>query len=220
MDPDTDKLNKPSGGGTVAGETFAGETYDGTASVSAASMEYLRRYRDDDEDEASKSVHNLGTIQEANNSQSDIEADDEEANVALAGQQASQAFGSGDHAASFEDVALQSMQGSLSSANDELSQGFEPSLSTSNRMGFNSTPSYDSTDNNSQSAADALSLRENSARRPRTVSEIEALLSADLGPSDDGSIASDASGDDDVYHRKPRTVEEIESRFNVGTAVL
>lgn len=215
---DMDKLNKPSGDATVAGETFAGETYDGTASISAASMEYIRKYRDE-EDETSKTVHNLGTIPEAEDTwgaNSDADGDDEEANVAqteqMASQKSNQTFGNGDRVQSFDDIALQPMKGSISSSNDESSQraSSEHAFDQSNKIGFHSTPSYDSADGNSQSAASALSVRDNSTRRPRTVSEIEALLSADLGRGDDDSVTSDDSGED-VYHRKPRTVEEIES---------
>jgi len=57
----TNKMNKSPGDMTVAGETFAGETYDGTASVSAASLDYSRRYND--EEDGTK-LNNLGSILE------------------------------------------------------------------------------------------------------------------------------------------------------------
>jgi len=55
------ELNKSPGDMTVAGETFAGETYDGTASVSAASLDYVRRYNDEEDGQR---TDNLGSIPE------------------------------------------------------------------------------------------------------------------------------------------------------------
>jgi hypothetical protein len=57
----TKNLNKSPGDMTVAGETFAGETYDGTASVSAASWDYVRRYNDEEDGQR---TDNLGSIPE------------------------------------------------------------------------------------------------------------------------------------------------------------
>ncbi|KAL3920339.1 MAG: hypothetical protein SGILL_003311, partial [Bacillariaceae sp.] len=231
-DPETDKLNKPSGDATIAGETFTGETYDGSAaSISAASMEYIGRYRD--EDETSKTVSNLGTIPESedgdqaaqawgNNSSSE-DMDDEEANntpsVPVASPQSNEAFRDGERIASFEEVALQSfpdnvMQGSFSSSNDESQSqhsSFEHSLGKINTARFHSTPSYDSNDGNTPSVA-SLSVRDGSTRRPRTVSEIEALLSAGVSRDDDDTVTSDTL-EPELTRRtsRPRTVEEIEN---------
>lgn len=61
---DIDKLHCSPGDVTVAGETIACETYDGTASVSAASLDYVRRY---DEEEVGNKVANLISIPENDN---------------------------------------------------------------------------------------------------------------------------------------------------------
>jgi hypothetical protein len=239
-DPETDKLNKPSGDATIAGETFTGETYDGTVSISAASMEFIRRYRD--EDETSKTVSNLGTIHESEDGdqmqqswgvsgQSGTELEDEEAKINPSAQdvaqQPSEAFRDGGRMSSFEEVALQSfpnniMQSSFSSSSDDSqSRGssFEHSLGKLHTTGFLSTLSYDSMDGKTPSIASALSVRDNSTRRPRTVSEIEALLSADVGKGDDDTVASDASGADPSRRSsRPRTVEEIENLLHADLA--
>ena len=229
-DPETDKLNK--GDATIAGETFTGETYDGSAaSISAASMDYIRRYRD--EDETSKTVSNLGTIPESEdgdqaeqpwgNGSSSDDADDEEANnipsAPISSQQANETFRNEERTPSFEEVALQSfpnnvMQGSFSSSNDESQSphsSFDNSPGKFNSTRFLSTPSYDSNDGNAPSVA-SLSVREGSTRRPRTVSEIEALLSADVGRTDEDTVISDASEPEPSRRTsRPRTVEEIEN---------
>ncbi|KAG7358563.1 hypothetical protein IV203_015152 [Nitzschia inconspicua] len=228
-----DKLNKADG--TIAGETFTGETYDGTASVSAASMDYLRRYNE--EDGTLKTVSNLGTIYESDNidnvspehwdsnSQSKGEVDRNGNTVEHTSlNKPSSPFRSGARSGSFDEIALQgpAYGGSISNIMlDTLSSSEEQSLpgiagekmATSNStMKFSS--SYDSVDGGSHSTASSLSIRGTSARRPRTVAEIEALLSADLGHGIDDASASTNVFEEEPSERstnRPRTVEEIES---------
>lgn len=225
-DSEMDKLNKADG--TVAGETFTGETYDGNASMSASSVEYARRFQD--EDETSKTVGNLGTIPESDNDENAppeewngdnrAENDEKKAYAGFAGQSNS-AFRND---ATFEEVALQGptyggsniMLDTLSSSQEESLPGKPgeevPRLSAT--MRFSSSSSDDSMDGGSPSLASTLSIREGSRRRPRTVAEIEALLSADLGDEvDEASATSNAFGEEPSQRstNRPRTVEEIES---------
>lgn len=224
-EPETEKLNKADG--TVAGETFTGETYDGTASVSAASLEYARRYHD--EDETSKTVSNLGTIPESGDDD-DVSPEawkneaDEYVKTAPTRSSSNSAFRNGVSMESFEEIALQGpahgeatnlvMLDTLSSSQEESLSG-EKMQKFSSTMKFGSSSSYDSMDGGSPSMASSLSIREGSARRPRTVAEIEALLSADLGHGMDdiSAVASEASGEESSRRstNRPRTVEEIES---------
>jgi hypothetical protein len=203
---ETDKLNKTGADMTVAGETFTGETYDGTASISGASMDYVRRYQDDDE---SKNF-NLGTINE--NTDASSVAPWEE--------------GRGENVGSFEDVALQGpTHGGFNSppSMDESSQISEPELSQltssvgnhgkGNKVEIKPLTSFDSLEGKSPSIHSALSVRDNSSRRPRTVSEIEQLLSADINSA--GNLREEL---EDQPTNRPRTVEEIESLLQADLA--
>ena len=224
-----DKLNKAGGDVTVAGETFAGETYDGTASVSAASMEYSRRYQD--EEDGTKNF-NLGTIQEGDDDdsvtpgwQKQVDKDNKEAETSSEVRGSSKAFRSGVRVGSFEEIALQgpthggpqqNQMMSVSSTEEEASQISESDIShcvdsgKRNTAEIKSLPSYDTTDDRVPSIASALSVRDNSSRRPRTVAEIEALLSADLDKTAD-SDAAETGVETKKPTSRPRTVEEIES---------
>ena len=115
---ESDKLNKASGDMTVAGETFAGETYDGTVSVSASSVDYVRRYTDEEE---GPKTDNLGSIPESHDADSvkpvwsddadEIEDESKSYGRGIPPHQTRSAFRgsitSAPRTASFEDVALQ-----------------------------------------------------------------------------------------------------------------
>jgi hypothetical protein len=224
-----DKLNK-GGDVTVAGETFTGETYDGSASVSAASMEYSRRYQD--EEDGTKNFNNLGTIQEDEDAdsvtpgwQKQVDKDNKEV------MGSSTAFRSGVPIGSFEEIALQgpthggpkqNRMMSPSSSHEDASLISESDMSLSvdagkrNKFEIKSLPSYDSSEDKVPSIANALSIRDNSSRRPRTVAEIEALLSADLDRNSDDEPAEETEGNKPA--NRPRTVEEIESLLQADLA--
>jgi hypothetical protein len=136
------------------------------------------------------------------------------------------AFKSRSSMGSFEDVALQSPSlgvkeaASSSSSQDEAeSQISESELSqfmSSNDQARNqkqsqstfdikSLLSFESADGKSPAVSSGLSVRDSSSRRPRTVAEIEALLSADLDQADSETPAN----------TRPRTVQEIEKLLSV-----
>lgn len=237
----TDKLNKAPGDMTVAGETFAGETYDGTfagdtydgtASVSAASIDYVRRFDGDEEDGIKKD--NLGAIPEKPWGDDDSDGENGEPNSGggIPANKTGTAFRKGvtsaPRTASFEDVALQApaygsgfrhnIMPDPSSSEDDQSQMSDSELSQfvastrqigthisgDNTLEIKSLLSMDSMDDHSSSG---LSVRDNSSRRLRTVAEIEALLSSELN---DDNGASNTDGKEPETSR-PRTVEEIES---------
>jgi hypothetical protein len=223
-EPEMSKLNKTGADGTVAGETFTGETYDGTASVSAASADYARRYHDD---ETSKVVRNLAAIPESGfidnvsphswngNHAPVLEADIQK--------QSGFAFRSGARLGSFEEIALQGPTHGGSVTLKKFSSSQEETLPEingevlprlSSKMQFTSSSSFDSMDGGSPSLSSFLSIRETSTRRPRTVAEIEALLSADIGHAAGNSNAANDASKEEQSRRsanRPRTVEEIES---------
>jgi hypothetical protein len=261
---ETDKLNKVGGDMTVAGETFA-ETYDGAGSVSAASLEYARRYQD--EEEAQSRRDNLGTIPENGDEVSvtpawgggidNDEADEMDDLDSTAGEDArggafegsavssigasSRAFRGRAMMSSFEEVALQSpnhggsqhgleTQMTSSSSQDESSQISDSELSQfvsspegvesparSKTLDIKSLLSFESTDGKAPSVASGLSIRDNSSRRPRTVAEIEALLSADLDHNVEDALRPTTGSTKNKPTNRPRTVEEIE---NLLTAEL
>lgn len=229
-----DKLGKSPGDMTVAGETFAGETYDGTVSVSAASVDYVRRYND--EEEGTKSdTHgsNLGSIRESDDVDSvratwSDDADESHLGRGISPKNTVSAFRGG--TSSFQDVALQAptygsrFQDDIMpdpSAGDDKSQMSDSELSqfvasardtNSQTSGgrtheIKSLLSLDSMDDNT---SDDLSVRDNSSRRLRTVAEIEALLSSELTDSN-----ADPDSKTSIMAKsqlsRPRTVEEIES---------
>lgn len=240
---DTDKLSKSPGdmtvaGETFAGETFAGETYDGTASVSAASVDYVRRY--DDEENGPK-LDNLGSIPETSWSDNSTEGGSEEPDYStgIAANNTQSAFRerivSAPRAASFEDVALQAptydssdfdnnIMQDVSSSEDDESQMSDSELShfvasteqvtvpisgdTTHEI--KSLLSMDSMDEN---ASAGLSVRDNSSRRLRTVAEIEALLSSELNDVKTSSTSETFLPKtlSQQQTNRPRTVEEIES---------
>jgi len=132
---------------------------------------------------------------------------------------------------SFEDIALASPSlgglesvrevGSMSSSQDEAeSQISESELSQFvsstdqtpaskeglSTLDIKSLLSFESADGKTPSLTGGLSVRDNSGRRPRTIAEIEALLSADL----DQTNTDGASGNDKPSNNRPRTVQEIE----------
>jgi len=223
-----DKLNKSQGDMTVAGETFAGETFDGTSSVSAASVDYDRRYNDEEE---GMKIDNLGSIHE-NEDKGRVLGRGIVPSNAVSAFRGSVTSAPG--TTSFEDVALQApafghkfqdnVMPDPSSSEDNASQMSDSELSQfvdSTRQVDNQTSgghtleikslmSMDSMDENSTSD---LSVRDNSSRRLRTVAEIEALLSSEL-KDDNNTQASITSGSNiQTQHQmnRPRTVEEIES---------
>mmetsp|Transcript_12774 Transcript_12774/g.36072 ORF Transcript_12774/g.36072 Transcript_12774/m.36072 type:complete len:680 (-) Transcript_12774:284-2323(-) len=236
---DSDKLRKSPGDMTVAGETFAGETYDGTASVSATSVDYARRYNDE---ENGTKKDGLGSIPEKPWGDGVSEGIDEETNYStgISANNTRSAFResvvSNPRTPSFEEVALQapaygsgfqhSVMPEPSSSEDDESQISDSELSQfvastrqvgvrtsgdTNSFEIKSLLSMDSMDENTTGG---LSVRDNSSRRLRTVAEIEALLSSEL--NDDNS-SSPTSGTYLPQHQtaerfnRPRTVEEIES---------
>ena len=235
---DTDKLNKSPGDMTVAGETFAGETYDGTASVSAASVDYVRRYEDE---ENGPKLDNLGSIPESSWSDNSSEGGSEEADYStgIPANNTQSAFRerivSAPRAASFEDVALQAptydssdfdnnIMQDVSSSEDDQSQMSDSELSHfvasteqvttpisgDNNLEIKSLLSMDSMDENTSVG---LSVRDNSSRRLRTVAEIEALLSSELN-DEKASSTSETFLPKTLSQQqtnRPRTVEEIES---------
>jgi hypothetical protein len=257
-DFETDKLNKGAGDMTVAGETFA-ETYDGAGSVSAASMEYARRYHD--EEDSGSRRDNLETIPENGDSMSvtpawggDMhpdEADEMDDLDSTAGEDthgeafggsvvssmgaSSRAFRGRAMMGSFEEIALQGptygdsqrdvglhVKSSLSQ--DEASQISESELSQfvlppknsesstrSDTLDIKSLLSFESMEAKTSSRGSSLSVRDNSSRRPRTVAEIEALLSADLDHINEESTRTTTKGSTHKPTNRPRTVEEIEN---------
>mmetsp|Transcript_10055 Transcript_10055/g.17825 ORF Transcript_10055/g.17825 Transcript_10055/m.17825 type:complete len:884 (-) Transcript_10055:77-2728(-) len=235
---EVDKLNKAGGDVTVAGETFTGETYDGSASVSAASMEYSRKYQDEED---GARVFGLGTIPEAGDSDSVTPAygrqfeeaeDNDGASLNQVGGSSvgsNSAFRSGVRIGSFEEVALQGptpgrsdVAAMPSLSEDETSQMSNNSHRSrsanyradhSNALEIKSLPSYDSSEGRMPPISNALSIRDNSSRRPRTVAEIEALLSADLdnGSSSHGTVPPAEEELPIMPASRPRTIEEIES---------
>lgn len=202
----SDKLNKSPGDMTVAGETFAGETYDGTASVSAASVDYVRRYNDEEE---GMKTDNLGAILESHDADSvkptwsdDGDENEDEGQVfgiGIAPNKALSAFRgrvmSAPRTTSFEDVALQApayggrfednVMPDPSSSEDDASQMSESELS----QFVASTRQVD----NQTSSGHTL--------------EIKSLLSLD---SMDENSTSDLSVRDNSS-RRLRTVAEIEA---------
>jgi hypothetical protein len=151
------------------------------------------------------------------------------------------AFRSSAMMGSFEDVALQgpthqgsqreielqmasvSLQDEASQVSDsELSQFISsqkgPESSTlSNTLEIKSLLSFESADGKAPPNAAGLSVRDNSSRRPRTVAEIEALLSADLDHNSEEALDPAANNPKPKPTNRPRTVEEIE---NLLTAEL
>jgi hypothetical protein len=233
-----DKLDKsPPGDMTVAGETYAGETYDGTASVSAASVDYVRRYND--EEEGTK-IKNLGSIPESHDSDSDdADGNGDRGHIFRRGivpRKILNAFRdsvtSAPRTTSFEDVALQAptsgsryqdnvMPDPSSSEDDasqmsdsELSQFVAEQVNNQNTGGhtleIKSLLSQDSMDENTR---DDLSVRDNSSRRLRTVAEIEAMLSSELKGGNAIPVSKTSGSNIQTQHQtsRPRTVEEIES---------
>jgi len=223
-----DKLNKSHGDMTLAGETFAGETFDGTSSVSAASVDYDRRYNDEEE---GMKIDNLGSIHE-NEDKGRVLGRGIVPSNAVSAFRGSVTSAPG--TTSFEDVALQapafghkfqdnampdpsSSEDNASQMSDsELSQFVDSTRQVDNQtsgghtLEIKSLMSMDSMDENSTSD---LSVRDNSSRRLRTVAEIEALLSSEL-KDDNNTQASITSGSNiQTQHQmnRPRTVEEIES---------
>mmetsp|Transcript_6671 Transcript_6671/g.16405 ORF Transcript_6671/g.16405 Transcript_6671/m.16405 type:complete len:645 (-) Transcript_6671:147-2081(-) len=223
-----DKLDKSPGDMTVAGETFAGETYDGTVSDSTASVDYVRRYNDEEEGTKLETFGStLGSIPESNDTSS-LEAtwsDDADESVpgrGIAAKNTMSAFRGGTR--SFQDAALQAptygkmFQENIMrnpSSGDEKSQMSDSELSQfvasardvdneasgGHTLEIKSLLSLDSMDDNT---SDDLSVRDNSSRRLRTVAEIEAMLSSEL--TDSKAITQIQS-----QLNRPRTVEEIET---------
>ena len=213
-----EKLGKSPGDITVAGETFAGETYDGTVSVSAASVEYVRRYND--EEEGTK-LDTLGSIPESDDANSlkatwSDDADESVLSRGISAKNTKSAFRGGTR--SFRDAALQApthgsnFQGNVMpnpSSGDDKSQMSDSELSqfVANQTSGGHTPeikSLLSLDSMDDDASTDLSVRDNSSRRLRTVAEIEALLSSELK---DSKTALQTP----TQLSRPRTVEEIES---------
>eukprot|EP00536_Pseudo-nitzschia_multiseries_P001033 jgi/Psemu1/282742/fgenesh1_pg.13_\ len=233
---ENDKLSKSPGDMTVAGETFAGETYDGTASVSAASVDYARRYNDE---ENGKKRDNLGSISEKAWNDNGSEGIDEEIDYStgLLANNTRSAFresvASNPRTPSFEEVALQApaygsgfqhniMPEPSSSEDDEsqisdseLSQFVASTKQVEDRASGGNTleiKSLLSMDSMEETSGD-LSVRENSSRRLRTVAEIEALLSSELN-NEKANLTSGiflAESHAQEQSNRPRTVEEIES---------
>lgn len=227
---ENDKLNKSPGDMTVAGETFAGETYDGTASVSAESVGYVRKYKDEEDGTESHDVNSLKPTWS-----DDADGNGGEGQVfrkGIAPVKFLSAFRSKVTSAakmtSFEDVALQdsapdgAFQDNImpdpSSSEDEASHVSESELShfvdstkqvenqspSGNRLEIRSFLSQDSMDENTTGD---LSVRDNSSsRRLRTVAEIEALLSSELK---DNTTHQNVQSQHPTS--RPRTVEEIET---------
>lgn len=256
-DIESDKLDKVAGDMTVAGETFA-ETYDGTGSVSAGSMEYTRRYHDED---SGSRRDNLETIPENRDAMSvtpawggDMhmaEADEMDDLDSTAGEDtpvgtfensvvssmgsSSRPFRGRDMMGSFEEVALQGptyggsqrdigLQVKSSLSQDETSQISESELSQfishpklsdsstrSDTLDIKSLLSFESTGVKTPSVGSGLSVRDSSSRRPRTVAEIEALLSADLDHSNEETMGLATNSSTHKPTNRPRTVEEIEN---------
>ena len=226
-----DKLTKSHGDGTVAGETFAGETYDGTSSVSATSMSYGRRGRD--EEEGTKSISESRDTDSMQPTWSDDGEDNENGNKSSIFRRGISpkkimntlrgSIASAQNRNSLEDAALQAptseagygndIMADPSSSDDEGSQLSESELSqfvaSKKQMGhtleIKSLLSQDSMDDN---ASGDLSVRDNSSRRLRTVAEIEALLSSELKDEKKTAVSSTQPQHEAT---RPRTVEEIES---------
>ena len=232
---DFDKLDKSPGDMTVAGETFAGETFDGVVSVSASSLDYIRRIND--EEDGTK-IQNLGSIPGTDDADSvnptlnDPEENEDRGSIfRLAPSKIFSAFRNSTKSAprtsSFQDVALQaptsgdrfqdnimpdsSSEDDASQMSDsELSQFVANQTSSGHTLEIKSILSQDSVDEN---ITDDLSVRDNSSRRLRTVAEIEALLSSELKDdnSGSGSRTSRSNIQTQLKMGRPRTVEEIES---------
>lgn len=215
-----DKLGKSPGDMTVAGDTFAGETYDGTVSVSAASVDYVRRHNDEEEGAKLDTLGSmLGSIPESNDVDSvkAIWSDDADESIpgrGIAPRNTKSAFRGVIN--SFQDVALQApthgsmLQGNImpspsddksQMSDSELSQFVANQTSGGNTLEIKSLLSLDSMD---ESTTDDLSVRDNSSRRLRTVAEIEALLSSELKDSKNNIQTNNGIS-------RPRTVEEIET---------
>lgn len=222
---ETDKLNKSPGDMTVAGETFAGETYDGTASVSAHTLDYARRYND--EEEGTKG-ENLGSIPENHDARSvkptwsddadeDMDEDEDEdedfgRGIAAANQTRSafrsstasaprtpgESFQSRAMSSSFEDVGLQA-----------------PTYAGGYQDNIMSDPSS-SEDDASQMSDSELSQFVASTRQGDNQTsgshtlEIKSLLSMDSMDENTPSV-SDGLSVRDNSSRRLRTVAEIEA---------
>jgi len=138
---------------------------------------------------------------------------------------------------SYKEVALQgpahnAETDEASKGNDEASQYSESEVShfventdtTEGQEQIQSFLSYDSLDNGKSMSNFSDTTEQSSVlkiRSPRTVDEIEALLSADTDDSDGGgslmdNIPSLGSESSSVTSRRPRTVEEIESLLSSG----
>lgn len=201
-----DKLNKSHGDMTVAGETFAGETFDGTSSVSAASVDYVRRYNDEEE---GMEIDNLGSIPESHDTDSikptwsdDVDENEDKGRDLGRGIVPSNAVSafrgsvtSAPRTTSFEDVALQAP-----SFGHKFQDNVMPDPSSSE-------------DNASQMSDSELSQFVDSTRQVDNQTsgghtlEIKSLLSMD---SMDENSTSDLSVRDNSS-RRLRTVAEIEA---------
>lgn len=210
------KLNKSPADLTIAGETYTGET---VASFST-SADGEKKVNDEE---------NLGSIDENGTTE---ENNDKAGIFRLAPNKILGALRGSSKAAvktsSFEDVALQAPTSgdryednvmpdpSLSDddesqmSDSELSQFVANQTAGAHTLEIKSLLSQDSMDEN---AVSDLSVRDNSSRRLRTVSEIEALLSSDLNDdnSGSGSRTSRSTIQEQLQVGRPRTVEEIES---------
>jgi hypothetical protein len=221
---DFDKLDKSPGDMTVAGETFAGETFDGAVSVSASSLDYIRRIND--EEDGTK-IQNLGSIPGTDDADSvnpiwnDAEENEDRGSIfRLAPSKFFSAFRSSTKSAprtSSDDRFQDNIMPDFSSEDDasqmsdsELSQFVANQTSNGHALEIKSILSQDSVDENT---TDDLSVRDNSSRRLRTVAEIEALLSSELKDdnSGSGSRTSRSIIRTQLEMGRPRTVEEIES---------
>eukprot|EP00934_Nitzschia_sp_Nitz4_P009424 Nitzschia sp. Nitz4//scaffold163_size50693//13548//15565//NITZ4_006985-RA/size50693-processed-gene-0.34-mRNA-1//-1//CDS//3329538022//9414//frame0 len=234
-------MGKPfnkSGDATVAGETFAGETYSGETASVGASLDLNAGYKM--EEEPFRGHHSLGTIEEGVDremptdrppsvvapnsftqntdipqSTPSISADDEISvgpsldEMALQGLAAgasimNQAVSDDEEDESEDEVSVEPLEQGTGTAKNEVA----------------SLLSYDSFDEQSLPTAKdegASVVSSVSTPRPRTVAEIEALLSADLVDDDesiqDFKVPSDRSASRPTQNR---TVAEIEQMLASG----
>jgi len=222
----TDKMNKGPGDMTVAGETFTGETYDGTASVSAASMDYSRRYND--EEDGTK-ANNLGSIFEKDDTHSvksmwSGKADEADENEKGEDQDEymSGSIAVNDTRSAFRVSSIASAPrtpGEMIFQNRALSTSFEEvALQAPTRGGFQCSIMPDpstSEDDASQMSESELSQFVTSRQVDDQTSgshtlEIKSLLSMDSVEKDTPSISGTLSARDNSI-RRLRTVAEIEA---------